>query len=126
MRKDQTTLFDLGKEGMNARGGVAQNKIGACGGAVADAQPDHLGRTAEKEASLREIRILADDGEVVCLGVLPDLRVGSPAKATIAKVKRTGVEIGYCQCQARREILVQQEFHSETISNLRSVSAAKA
>jgi hypothetical protein len=41
-------------------------------------------------------------------------------------VKRTGVEIGYCQCQARREILVQQEFHSETISNLRSVSAAKA
>lgn len=126
MREHQATLFGLGKEGMNARGGVAQNKIGACHGAVADAQPDHLGRTAEKKASLREVRILADDGEVVCLGVLPDLRVGSSAKTAIAKVERAGVEIGYCQCQAMREILIQQELHSETISNLRSVSAAKA
>src|ERR1039458_10575840 len=118
--------FSAAVESLNARRGIPQNEIGSPSSAVADAQPDDFGRTAEKETPLREIRVFADDSEVIYLCVLPDLDVGGAAKAAIPEVDRTGVEIAKGRRQTGRQVLVKQEFHNETISNLRSVSAAKA
>jgi hypothetical protein len=101
MRKHQTA-FLAAIESQNAHRGVSQDKIGARGGTVADAQPDHFGRAAEKETSLREIRVFADDGETIIQGVLPNLDVGGSAKAAIPEMDRTGVEIGEGRRQARR------------------------
>lgn len=74
---------------MDAFGGVAQNKIGACGSAIADVQPNHFGWAAEKCAHHREIRVLGDDGEAIRYGILPDLGVRSSSQATILNMGRT-------------------------------------
>jgi hypothetical protein len=46
MSKDEAAFSAVGKKCIDAWGGVAQNKLGAHRGAVADAQPDDLRRAA--------------------------------------------------------------------------------
>jgi len=80
MRQHQAAFFATGKEGMNPQSCVAQDKIGARGGTVADTQPDDFGRTTEEETSLRKIRILAGDGEAVFRGVLQTSMSDAPRR----------------------------------------------
>jgi len=126
MREHQTAFFARFKKCLNAFGGVAQNKIGARGGAVADTQPDDFGSAAEQGTSLRKIGIFGDNDEAVVPGILSDLDIRSSTQSAIGDVKGAGVDLGEGTCQSRRQVLVEEELHSGTISNLRSASAAKA
>src|SRR5260370_15714688 len=86
VREHEATLF-AAVERQNPVRGVTQHKIDARRSAVADSQPDHFRRAPEKETSLREIRILRDDGEAVLECVLPNLDVSHPSEAAITKVQ---------------------------------------
>jgi hypothetical protein len=101
MRQHQATLLAAVKS-LNARYCIPQNEIGAPGSAVADAQPNDFGWAAEKKTSLREIRVFADDREVIYLRILPDLNVRGSAKAAIPKMNRTGIKVEKSRRQTGR------------------------
>ncbi len=126
MGQHQTAFFVAGKKCLNASDGIAQNKIGARGGAVADTQPNDFGSAAKQSASLKKVGIFGDDDEAIVPGILPDFDVRCSTQPAIRNVYRAGVDIGEGTRQTRRQVLVKEELHSGTISNLRSASAAKA
>src|SRR5579863_3773044 len=71
-------------ERLNAPDHAPQRKLDPCGGAVADAQPYHLGRTAELRASLGEIGILRNNRQPVLERVIPDRLIGGATQAALA------------------------------------------
>jgi len=93
MGQHETAFLVAAKKSQNTFSGVAQNKIGARGGAVADTQPDDFGSATEKVTSLRKIRVFAYDGEAVFGSVLPDLAVGSSSETAVADMGRIWVDL---------------------------------
>lgn len=125
MTKHKAVLF-AGEKCTNPRCRIAKNEVHSCGGAVADSQPNYLGRTAQQRAPLREVRVFRQDRKSVFPRVLPNFPFACAAKIAISQVERLWIEVSEPGHQSRRKILINERFQDVTISNLRSPSAAKA
>ena len=98
---------------------------GTC--AVTASNPHYLRWVSVQKALLPEVRVFGDYGETVFAGMLPHVGIVRSLKVYIANVY--GIRINACQSsrQSRRQILVEQQPHSDgTETNWRSRSAANA
>ena len=74
-------LFACCKEGLNSGERVAH------GGAIADAQPDHLGRASAQNAEFRKIGVFGDKVKAILPGIFPDRFVGQMDQAAFFNVR---------------------------------------
>jgi len=81
-------------------------------GAVANAEPDDLGRLTVEQTALLEVGILGDDGEAVGTRIIPNLLVGKPQRTTFADVRAAGEKRREQAGQLRREVLVKQQLYA--------------
>lgn len=123
MLEHQTALAPA-LECVKSSNGIPQNKFRSDCCAVANPKPNYLGRTAAQRASLREIRILRYNHEAIFVRVLPNSFIRGTAQAAVPQVCRAGINVGQRLGQPVRQVLVEQQLHSWTISTLRSASAA--
>lgn len=105
---------------------LAKDLLNLRSGAVAAANPDHLGWKPEKETPLMKVRILRYDNKVVSTGKFPDNSIICIAQADEAHMRRTGIRGLKRSHQPRREVLIKEKFHEGIVTSLRSRSAAKA
>ena len=76
-------------------------------GAVADAQPDELGRMAVQQTALMKVGILRDDGRAVGPCILPYILVGLTEQAALANVRAAGEKRRQQAGQLGREVLIK-------------------
>lgn len=69
--QDEHSTFPISKKLRNANRLAANQFFGDGSFVVAAAKPDHLGRRAQGCCQFIEVGICRDDGEIVCLSVLP-------------------------------------------------------
>lgn len=71
----------------------AQNFEDGGSGAVSAPDPHDLGRCAQEEATLMEVRIFGDDDQVVFAGVLPDFTVRGGTQPDPMDMDTAGIQI---------------------------------
>src|SRR5207248_2661452 len=71
----------------------AQGALQIAGGAVAKADPDHLGREATENAHIAEISIFGDNGVVMRLGIRPDIHISRAIQPGMYGVTGMWIEV---------------------------------
>lgn len=95
MPQDEAVLLATRKKILNPRREIDKHKLGASSCAVADFQPDYLGRAAEQSAHFSEVRVFRDNSEIVGVRVTPDLLVWLGKQAAVFNVSRPWEQIRY-------------------------------
>ena len=91
---------------------LAQQALYSVGGCVPDKHSDDLGRVAEANASVAEVRVLGDDHIVIVASLFPNRRVGSGFKTEGRYVGSTRKEVAQSLGKHGREVLVEKELGS--------------
>ena len=73
-----------------------------------------------------KVGVFRHNHKAVSLGVVPNLCVCCVSHSQLPDVRAVGIKIRQQMWEARREVLIKQEFHAGRTANLRSRSAAKA
>ena len=82
------------------------------GGAVAEADPDHLGRRPAEHAQAVEVLVLGHPDEALGRRVCPHPRVGRAREPGRADVRPAREHVRQRLGQARREVLVDEQLQS--------------
>ena len=88
MFQDEAVVLAARKKILNPRREIDEHELGPSCRAVADFQPDDLGRAAEQSAHFSKVRIFCDDGETVGLRVTPDLLIRFGKQAAVFNMSR--------------------------------------
>ena len=89
-------------------------------------QPENLRRKALHEAPFAEVSVLGHDGEIVGLGVVPNLAVSTTPQADVSHMSAARVFRAQATDQGRTEIGVKKKRHATEFARRRSRAAANA
>lgn len=92
--------------------------------AIAQLNPDDLGRVSGQGAAIAEIRIFRNDVKMIVAGVIPHDQIRRAIEAKRLHVSRSGEQVDQLPNQTRRKILVEQQLHAFTTICWCSLSAA--
>jgi len=106
----ETRFLVLLDEACDDRRGSSQQKLNLRARAVTGAQPNHLGRRAEKNTSLLEIRVLGNDRQAIFPRELPYRGIVGSAQPTLMHMQRTGIRIREQLDEARRKVSSKSSF----------------
>jgi phosphoribosylglycinamide formyltransferase-1 len=124
--QNEASVFGMRDELRNCDGEAPKHGFDLARGAVADVEPDHLGRAAPERAEFAEVGVLRQDRETFFAGEIPDVAVGGFSQAAIVDVHASRKEVRESPNQPWGKVVVDEQPHSTRISGFLSRSAAKA
>jgi hypothetical protein len=106
--------------------GSAANSLGIPRRVRPTQEPYDLRRRSYSCGEFVEIRVGADDDEVICPGEFPDLAIWACEQAELPTMGRPRVQLSEADDEFAREILVQQQLHKSTRLPMRAANSYTA